>query len=71
MELLPVLEQLGDIDDEELQVQCDVFLEEQATDEELLHSHITVQDVDLNDMQQVFNALYHQVSRCSVLSIIG
>jgi len=64
LDLLRVIEKLRDTDDEELQVQYDVFLDEKAEDEELLQNDVPADvNVDLSDPRQVFDAIYCKVIR--------
>ena len=60
-DLLQVIEEMCDVS--ELQVQCDVFLDEQVEDEESLQVDLTHEDrdADLTDPRQVFEAIYDKV----------
>jgi len=58
--VLEVLDKFRDVDDDDLQIQCDVFYDEQHSDEEELAA-LTSSCLDLNSHLDVFNAVYDQV----------
>ena len=58
--MLEVLNTLRDIDDEPLQLQCDVYYEEEHEDNELLSEDVAV-GLDITSHNDVFNALYNKV----------
>ena len=61
LNLLEVLNTLRDIDDEPLQLQCDVYYEEEHEDNELLAEDVA-EGLDITSHNDVFNALFNKVA---------
>ena len=62
LNLLDIISRLRDIDDENLQIQCDVFCDEKLEDEEELAVLKQVDGIDLNSHTDVFNAIIEKAS---------
>ena len=60
MNLTDIIHNLRDEDDEDLQIQCDVFEDEKHEDDEELAEH-TPEGVDITDHQKVFTAIFQKV----------
>ena len=61
LNLLDVLSTLGDNDDEDLQIQCDVFFEEKEDDEKEMNEN-NPSSVNLDDPKRLFDAIFQRVS---------
>jgi len=61
LNILDVIDKFRDLDDGDLQIQCDVFYDEKHNDEEELAT--TSNCLDLNSHSELFTAIYHQVGR--------
>ena len=61
LNLLEVLNTLRDTDDEPLQLQCDVYYEEEHEDNELLSEDVADR-LDITSHNDVFNALFNKVA---------
>ena len=60
LNLLDVLHTLRDSDDEELQIQCDIFFDEKQEDDDALYED-NPQGVDLSSHVDVFNTVFKKV----------
>ena len=58
--MLEAIDKFRDVDDADLQIQCDVFHEEQHNDEEELSSMVS-DCLDLNSHSELFAAIYDRV----------
>lgn len=61
MNLLDLIHKLRDEDDEDLQIQCDVFEDEKHEDDEEL-SESTPEGLDITDHLKIFTAIFQKVS---------
>jgi len=59
--VLEVIERFRDIDDLDLQIQCDVFYDEKHNDEEELASSSDCCSLDLSSHSEIFTAIYQRV----------
>ena len=59
LNVLDVIDKFRDVDDNELQIQCDVFHDEKHSDEEELAT--TADCLDLNSHYDLFAAIYDRV----------
>ena len=59
LKLLDTVDRLRDSENEELLIQCDVFLDEKQNDDDDLGSNNQL--LDINSHQQVFNAVFQKV----------
>ena len=57
--MLDTVDRLRDSENEELLIQCDVFLDEKQNDDDDLGSNNQL--LDINSHQQVFNAVFQKV----------
>jgi hypothetical protein len=58
--LIDIIHNLRDEDDEDLQIQCDVFEDEKHEDDEELAEH-TPEGIDITDHQKLFTAVFQKV----------
>jgi len=62
LNVLEVVDKFRDLDDVDLQIQCDVFHDERHNDDEELHaSTATAECVDLSSHSDLFTAIYGRV----------
>ena len=52
---------IHDYEDEDLHLQCDVFYEGKAEDDDMLAEGVSG-DIDINSHTEVFNTIFHRVS---------
>ncbi|XP_061190247.1 inverted formin-2-like [Saccostrea echinata] len=60
LNLLDVVNDMRNEDDEKTIIQCDVFDDEKASDDEAMAT-LNPAVIDINNIREVFNALYHKV----------
>ena len=60
LNLLDIINTMRDIDDDDVQVQCDVFYDEKQEDDEAM-SMEKPNGLDLNSHNEVFNAIFQKV----------
>ena len=65
LNLLDILHSVRDNDDDELQMQCDIFLDEKQEDDDAFYENHP-QGIDLSSHGDVFNTIFKKVRRNTV-----